>query len=318
MGTIQEFRTQQSWNAAVNSKAWTPVQGSSAWPINPSMPTKTPSKQIKVPLVAPSPTTFQWSSSWDPVVPVTRQKKTSPKQAQFEVEVIPTFTPTLPVPVAVVVPPFEVVDEETDDSGDADSSGDELGSNGKGKKKKTPEEKQMIEEELSKQNLYKTELCRSFCETGICRYGHKCQFAHGEHELRPVLRHPKYKTEICKTFSNTGTCPYGNRCRFIHPGMTWNSSWEDGIQMSPEDLAAVVEQITLSSSPHVQTNSLPTMIPQAVPIANHTHSNSRTASPKIPNGFLDLKAKEADVKTLVEEDNEAKPRLAFFQNLTVL
>jgi len=79
-----------------------------------------------------------------------------------------------------------------------------------------PEEKQQIEEEISKQNLYKTELCRSFRDTGACRYGHKCQFAHGEHELRPLLRHPKYKTEICKTFATTAHCPYGNRCRFIH------------------------------------------------------------------------------------------------------
>lgn len=73
-----------------------------------------------------------------------------------------------------------------------------------------------IEEEISGQNLYKTELCRSFEDTGSCRYGTKCQFAHGKADLRPVLRHPKYKTEICKTFFNEGTCPYGRRCRFIH------------------------------------------------------------------------------------------------------
>ncbi|KAK9816485.1 hypothetical protein WJX72_000874 [[Myrmecia] bisecta] len=65
-------------------------------------------------------------------------------------------------------------------------------------------------------SFYKTELCRSWEETGSCRYGGKCQFAHGPHELRPVQRHPKYKTEVCRTFANTGTCPYGTRCRFIH------------------------------------------------------------------------------------------------------
>jgi hypothetical protein len=41
-----------------------------------------------------------------------------------------------------------------------------------------------------------TELCRSWEETGTCRYGAKCQFAHGREELRPVQRHPKYKTEV--------------------------------------------------------------------------------------------------------------------------
>ena len=46
--------------------------------------------------------------------------------------------------------------------------------------------------------LYKTEMCRSWEETGGCRYGAKCQFAHGSWELRPVVRHPKYKTEVSR------------------------------------------------------------------------------------------------------------------------
>lgn len=41
-----------------------------------------------------------------------------------------------------------------------------------------------------------TELCRSWEEMGSCRYGAKCQFAHGREDLRPVQRHPKYKTEV--------------------------------------------------------------------------------------------------------------------------
>ena len=69
---------------------------------------------------------------------------------------------------------------------------------------------------LQRHKLYKTELCRSFEEMGYCRYGAKCQFAHGPEELRAVVRHPKYKTEVCRTFSINGTCPYGTRCRFIH------------------------------------------------------------------------------------------------------
>ncbi|KAG8220035.1 hypothetical protein J3R82DRAFT_1049 [Butyriboletus roseoflavus] len=67
-----------------------------------------------------------------------------------------------------------------------------------------------------KLGLYKTELCRSWEEKGSCRYGAKCQFAHGEEELRTVARHPKYKTEICRTFWVSGACPYGKRCCFIH------------------------------------------------------------------------------------------------------
>lgn len=63
---------------------------------------------------------------------------------------------------------------------------------------------------------YKTELCRPFKETGECKYGEKCQFAHGDNELRTVQRHPKYKTEYCRTFYGVGLCPYGSRCHFLH------------------------------------------------------------------------------------------------------
>lgn len=63
---------------------------------------------------------------------------------------------------------------------------------------------------------YKTELCRPYEESGGCKYGEKCQFAHGIHELRNLSRHPKYKTELCRTFHTIGFCPYGPRCHFIH------------------------------------------------------------------------------------------------------
>jgi len=48
-----------------------------------------------------------------------------------------------------------------------------------------------------KLGLYKTELCRSWEEKGSCRYGGKCQFAHGEEELRKVARHPKVRNFFC-------------------------------------------------------------------------------------------------------------------------
>ncbi|KAM4742524.1 LOW QUALITY PROTEIN: mRNA decay activator protein ZFP36L1 [Anableps anableps] len=68
----------------------------------------------------------------------------------------------------------------------------------------------------SSSSRYKTELCRSFTENGLCKYGGKCQFAHGPEELRDLNRHPKYKTEPCRTFHTIGFCPYGIRCHFIH------------------------------------------------------------------------------------------------------
>merc|ERR1712173_439736 len=63
---------------------------------------------------------------------------------------------------------------------------------------------------------YKTEMCRPFQENGSCKYGEKCQFAHGVEDLRTVSRHPKYKTDLCRTYHSVGFCPYGPRCHFVH------------------------------------------------------------------------------------------------------
>ena len=60
-------------------------------------------------------------------------------------------------------------------------------------------------------------MCRAWAETGACGYGSKCQFAHGQDELRTATRHPKYKTAECRAFTRDGVCMYGRKCRFIHP-----------------------------------------------------------------------------------------------------
>lgn len=64
--------------------------------------------------------------------------------------------------------------------------------------------------------LYKTELCSTFQRSGTCPYGSKCQFAHGEHELKAVDRGSKWRSKPCANWSKTGSCRYGNRCCFKH------------------------------------------------------------------------------------------------------
>lgn len=65
---------------------------------------------------------------------------------------------------------------------------------------------------------FKTELCNNLIELGDCKYGDRCHYAHGAHELRQVSRrHPKYRTESCKNFELTGKCPFGPRCSYVHP-----------------------------------------------------------------------------------------------------
>lgn len=106
-----------------------------------------------------------------------------------------------------------------------------------------------------KLGLYKTELCRSWEEKGSCRYGAKCQFAHGEEELRNVPRHPKYKTEICRTFWVSGACPYGKRCCFIHTELPVSGA-TPGTDGGPPPSATTANRERSNSDPNEASNSL--------------------------------------------------------------
>lgn len=74
--------------------------------------------------------------------------------------------------------------------------------------------------------MYKREICKNWSETGVCRYGTKCQFAHGLDELSDnhVLylseqkqgQNDKYKSQNCRQFYRERFCPYGKRCHFRH------------------------------------------------------------------------------------------------------
>lgn len=108
--------------------------------------------------------------------------------------------------------------------------------------------------------LYKTELCHTWRQTGSCRYGARCQFAHGQLELRAVVRPPKYKTQPCRTFSLTGRCPYGARCNFIHDGE------DDEAVISrnrTESAAAAVANVAGSGFGRVSCNGGPASVSSA-------------------------------------------------------
>ena len=107
--------------------------------------------------------------------------------------------------------------------------------------------------DTKKASLYKTELCRSWEETGTCRYGDKCQFAHSRDELRVVDRHPKYKTEMCKTFWEKGSCPYGKRCCFIH---TANNNKEETQKQRGRSIDGRMPQSRSPSAGYSRKNSL--------------------------------------------------------------
>lgn len=170
-------------------------------------------------------------------------------------------------------------------------------SNDGGKKSAAAATTPVVERADSKKmNLYKTELCRSWEETGTCRYGNKCQFAHSVREVRNIDRHPKYKTEMCKTFWDKGTCPYGKRCCFIHTERqktTSSSSSSSGssAKQSPSPQSATEERGPPMSPmqvtpPRARANSSATRILLDDSMDNMTSSSSPARRGKQPLGIF--------------------------------
>lgn len=63
----------------------------------------------------------------------------------------------------------------------------------------------------------KTEMCKNWEMHGHCRWGSKCSYAHGEHELLKKTHLPKnFMTRSCDTFHKDGFCSFGKRCQFMH------------------------------------------------------------------------------------------------------
>ena len=64
---------------------------------------------------------------------------------------------------------------------------------------------------------YKTEICKNFMIYKYCKFGDRCCFAHGLHELREKSNlNNSYKLKICKNYQQNGFCRYGQRCQYIH------------------------------------------------------------------------------------------------------
>lgn len=146
---------------------------------------------------------------------------------------------------------------------------------------------------------YKTELCRTFAERGVCKYGAKCQFAHGPEEVRDLNRHPKYKTEPCRTFHSIGFCPYGIRCHFVHNA-------EDD-QMHATN-APVQRPPLLKQS--FSFSGFPTA-PQPLDAPLATNSFLRAPSVSTPTTITDLLSlafPDIDPSTLLEQARDINPQ----------
>ncbi|XP_059370737.1 mRNA decay activator protein ZFP36L1-like [Carassius carassius] len=152
---------------------------------------------------------------------------------------------------------------------------------------------------------YKTELCRTFAERGMCKYGGKCQFAHGPQELRDLNRHPKYKTEPCRTFHSIGFCPYGIRCHFVH------NAEDDQEQSRPQTSHPAVQRPPLLKQSFSFAGFPTTRQPLETPLAPSTFLRAPTVSTPTSTAMSDLLSlafPDIDPNTLLDQARESQPQ----------
>ncbi|XP_052431407.1 mRNA decay activator protein ZFP36L1-like [Carassius gibelio] len=152
---------------------------------------------------------------------------------------------------------------------------------------------------------YKTELCRTFAERGVCKYGGKCQFAHGPEELRDLNRHPKYKTEPCRTFHSIGFCPYGIRCHFVH------NAEDDHEQSRPQTTHPAVQRPPLLKQSFSFAGFPTARQPLETPLAPSTFLRAPTVSTPTSTAMSDLLSlafPDIDPNTLLDQVRESPPQ----------
>ncbi|KAE8721788.1 FAD/NAD(P)-binding oxidoreductase family protein [Hibiscus syriacus] len=67
--------------------------------------------------------------------------------------------------------------------------------------------------------FYKSEICRAWDEFGHCRYGSKCQFAHGKEDVRPTCFPFRTKSEaqVYKSCASAMPNTFSLKPRLLHP-----------------------------------------------------------------------------------------------------
>ena len=184
---------------------------------------------------------------------------------------------------------------------------------------------------------YKTELCRPYQENGSCKYGEKCQFAHGMPELRTVNRHPKYKTDLCRTYHSVGFCPYGPRCHFIHSleELTVGSA-NAGMRNSPIPARSAVHSAQSSQNTSASTNEIAAAIAALRQLPIYTPERLSAPPgfgprPRRPleglgltglnsssesSGISSVSSLSPSLLTDFEDNNDSLPRLPVFSRLS--
>ena len=127
---------------------------------------------------------------------------------------------------------------------------------------------------------YKTVLCKHYNTPQGCSYGEKCQFAHGEQELKHVEGNMltqnymmqmnnkqkdalNYKIVKCKNWEKDKTCKYGTHCTFAHGDSELRNKSENLMQMQSNmgGMGLMFPPMMVDMNTMMQMNSQMPMIP---------------------------------------------------------
>ncbi|KAL1113997.1 hypothetical protein V6Z11_D02G227200 [Gossypium hirsutum] len=128
---------------------------------------------------------------------------------------------------------------------------------------------------------YKSEICRAWEEFGHCRYGSKCQFAHGKEEVRPACLPFKTKSEAqYKTYGSTVSNAYSSKPRLLHPVtetaafITQKDSFANPVYTGPSFSTTIKPEETI-------INSLSTVQPEITRLNTNFTMKRNTKTSKI-------------------------------------
>lgn len=113
-----------------------------------------------------------------------------------------------------------------------------------------PNIKSKILKEHLRDSKYKTELCKNFEETGICKYKNKCRYAHGKQELIcKGLINKNYKKIKCDKFHGLeGYCQYGDKCQYLHDSRSidnfCNNSYNNKLEEKTKEFVVIISKIS--------------------------------------------------------------------------
>ena len=124
---------------------------------------------------------------------------------------------------------------------------------------------------------YKTILCKHFNTPQGCSYGGKCQFAHGNNELRinstqyaPMIKNQNnllnYKIAKCKNWEKDGNCKYGSLCTFAHGDTELRTKNDNLSQIGPFPIMLPynMNSMGMMMPPNINFNQMQQMIPDNI------------------------------------------------------